>query len=100
MITKSKTTFSLYSFVYQPLVQMLGNPKLKIIFFALEMSSEVLMAKLLSLHVLDTYGVKLEYKEILSLGTKLSDEKYALIKVTLLAVKGSHCILNSGKYKR
>lgn len=75
-----KTTFSLYSFVYQPLVQMLGNPKLKIIFFALEMSSEVLMAKLLSLHILYTYGIKVEYKEILSLGTKLTDEKYALIK--------------------
>lgn len=75
-----KTTFTLYSFVYQPLKQMLGNPRLKIVFFALEMSSEVLMAKLLSLHILDTYGVKIEFKEILSLGTTLSDEKYALIQ--------------------
>lgn len=59
---------------------MLGNPKLKIIFFALEMSAEVLLAKILSLHILDTYGIKVEFKEILSLGTKLSEEKYALIK--------------------
>lgn len=90
-----KTTFTLYSFVYQPLKQMIGSPKLKIIFFALEMSAEVLMAKLLSLYILDTYGIKVEFKEILSLGTKLSDEKYALIKDSMewLAKIEQHLII-------
>ena len=74
---------------------MLDSPKLKIVFFALEMSAEVLMAKLLSLHILETYGVKVEFKEILSLGTKLSDEKYALIKDSMewLAKVEQHLII-------
>lgn len=74
-----KTSLAIYSYVYQPLKQMLGDPKLKIIYFSLEVSSEILFAKLLVLHILDEYKIKLDYKEILSLGTSLSDEKYALI---------------------
>ena len=31
-----KTTFALYSYVYQPLKQMLGDPRLKIIYVSLE----------------------------------------------------------------
>ena len=42
-----KTTMALYSFVYKPLTEMLGDPRLKIIYFSLEQSSEILMAKLL-----------------------------------------------------
>ena len=53
---------------------MLGNPRLKIVFFALEMSSEVLMAKLLSLYILDTYvGNNLIRKE--NMGTNIQAAK-------------------------
>lgn len=58
---------------------MLGDPKLRIIYFSLEMASELLFAKLLAIHILDTYKVKIEYKEILSLGCELSEEKYKLV---------------------
>lgn len=75
-----KTTMALYSFVYKPLTEMLGDPRLKIIYFSLEQSSEILMAKLLSLYILETFHEKVQFKEILSLGEKLSDEKYELIK--------------------
>lgn len=75
-----KSTYALFSFVYMPLKQMLGDPRLKIIYYSLEMSSEVLLAKLLSLYIWDTYKVIVTYEEILSLTGIISNEKYGLIQ--------------------
>ena len=44
------------------------------------MSAEVLLAKLLSLYIYDTYGKVLSYGDILSLGGTLSDSDFDLIE--------------------
>ena len=77
-----KSSFTLFSYVYQPLKLMLGDPRLKIIYFSFEMSQEVLMAKLLSMHILDRYKVRIRYSEILSFGDKLSDDKFKYIEMS------------------
>lgn len=48
--------------------------------FSFEMSAEVLLAKLLSLYIYETYGKVLSYGHILSLNEMLSDEDYQLIE--------------------
>ena len=77
-----KSSFTLFSYVYQPLKHMLGDPRLKIVYFSLEMSQEVLMAKLLCMHILDHYGVSIRYSEVLSFGERLSDEKFKYIEAS------------------
>ena len=74
-----KSNYALFSFVYQPLKQLLGDPKLHIIYYSLELSSEVLLSKLLSLYIWDTFEVIVTYEEILSLTGTISDEKLELI---------------------
>lgn len=51
-----------------------------ILYFSLEMGPEVLLAKLLSLYIADQYEEIVSYKEILSLGEILDDEKYKIIE--------------------
>lgn len=77
-----KSSAVLYFQIYQPFIQHLANPDIDVHFllFSFEMSAEVLLAKLLSLHLYDTYNKVLPYGEILSLTAKLSDEDYQLIE--------------------
>lgn len=91
----AKTTATLFSYVYQPIKQMLGNPRLKILYLSLEMSKETLLAKLLSLYIMDTFNEVVQYKEIFSLDSKISDEKYELIKKSLhwLTTVENHLII-------
>lgn len=90
-----KTTFALYSYVYQPLKQMLGDPRLKIIYVSLEMNRETLIAKLLSLYIKDTFGEVVQYKDIFSLERKISDHHYELIQKSMqwLTTVESHLII-------
>lgn len=90
-----KTTFALYSYVYQPLKQMLGDPRLKIIYVSLEMNRETLIAKLLSLYIKDTFGEIVQYKDIFSLERKISDHHYELIQKSMqwLTTVESHLII-------
>lgn len=76
-----KTTYTLFTHVYKPLQFALENPNIpvKILYFSLEMSPEVLLAKLLSLFISDQFHVQISYKEILSLGGILDDDKFELI---------------------
>lgn len=74
-----KTSLAIYSYVYQPLKQMLGDPKLKIVYFSLEISKELLMAKLLSIYILDTYHESISFKELLSFNDKLDDYRYKIV---------------------
>ena len=71
-----KTTYTLFTHVYKPLQFALENPNIpiKILYFSLEMSPEVLLAKLLSLFISDQFHVQISYKEILSLGGILDDD--------------------------
>lgn len=76
-----KSSLALYSFVYQPLKQaILNNLSIHFLYYSFEMSSEVLFAKLLSLHLFEKYNVIISYDEILSLKTTISDEHLKLIE--------------------
>lgn len=77
-----KSSLVLYSQIYQPFQQYYKYKNINIHFliFSFEMSSEVLLAKLLSLYIYDTFHKILSYGDILSLGTTLSDENYEYIK--------------------
>lgn len=77
-----KTTFALFSYVYKPLKEHLDDENFKIIYYSLEMSGEMLFAKLLSMHIFETYGIELSTKELLSRKKDytLSDEHYNIVK--------------------
>lgn len=76
-----KTTFALYAYVYRPIVDQMakGSHNLRILYYSLEMSAEILLAKLLGLHLYETYGVILSYKQIISKKDTLSDADYELV---------------------
>jgi len=75
-----KTSIALYCYIYRPLMAMLEEDKdFKIIYFSLEMTGEMLLAKLASIHMMETYGVQLGYKEIFSKKQTLSDENYEYV---------------------
>lgn len=77
-----KTSLVLYAQIYQPFCQYLEDPSIDLHFllFSFEMSAEVLLAKLLSMHLYEKYGVVLPYGQILSLTSTLSDSDYELIE--------------------
>lgn len=79
-----KTAAYLYMHIYQAFKQYCENPNLNIHFllFSFEMSSEVLLAKLLSLHLYDTYNLVISYDKILSLSEHLSEEEYKYIEAS------------------
>lgn len=72
-----KSSLALFMYVYQPLKYSMEHPEIPINILALsfEMSQEVLLAKLLSLYILDTYHIDISYSEIFSLNDVISDEK-------------------------
>lgn len=76
-----KSSMILYTYIYSPFKQYMKNRNIDIHFllFSFEMSAEVLLAKLLSLHIYDEYGEVVPYNEILSLGITCSDEHFRLI---------------------
>lgn len=74
-----KTSFCLYSLIYAPLKDRLGDDSLRIIYYSLEMSKEMLLTKMLSIHIFEKYGVQLGYNDILSRTATLQDEHYELI---------------------
>lgn len=80
-----KTSFALYSYIFKPSLEHLNDNKFKVIYYSLEMSAEMLFAKLLSMYIFETFGVVLTTKEILSSkrGYTLSDESYEYIKESL-----------------
>lgn len=78
-----KTTLALYSYVYRPLVDNIArgrDKRIKILYFSLEMSAEILLAKLLSLHIYEVYGIELSFKEIISKQDILSEENLAIVE--------------------
>lgn len=76
-----KSSFMLYSYLYNPIKEHLDDGKLKISLFSLEMNADKILAKLLSTHIFETYGVRLSLKQLLSVqrGYTLSDEYYRLV---------------------
>jgi replicative DNA helicase len=78
-----KSSFAINSCIYQPLKQMLGDDRLRIIYFSLELSQEVLLAKLLSLYIYDTYDVVITYEQMLSMKGTLDSELYKYINMSI-----------------
>jgi len=74
-----KTSFALDTFVYN-LLKNAGDKPVSILYYSFEMSSDILFAKLLSLHIYDEFGVIVTYEDILSLTKPLSDEHEDLIR--------------------
>ena len=80
-----KTSLALYSYIYKPLMEHLEDDNFKVIYYSLEMSAELLFAKLLSIYIFETYGLELSTKELLSKKKDyvLSDDNYQIVKECL-----------------
>ena len=91
-----KTSLALFSFIYKPLCEHLDDNNFKITYFSLEISAELLFAKLLSLHIFDTYGVELSTKELLSRKKdyKLSEEHYKLVQESMPWLKKVESVIS------
>lgn len=75
-----KTTFCLYSYVYRPIADNLGDPRFKVLYISLEMTAEILLAKILSLHLYEEYGIELSYKQLMSRQEILSKEARDIVE--------------------
>lgn len=80
-----KTSLVIYSYIYKPLMEHLEDGNFKVTYFSLEMSAEMLYAKLLSIYIFETYHIELSVKDLLSRrkGHKLSDENFKIVKECL-----------------
>ncbi len=70
-----KTSWVLYSNIYRPLRD---NPdkNIKVVYYSLEMSAEILMAKLLCLYIYEEFGRLIPYTALLSWQEILDEERY------------------------
>lgn len=77
-----KSVLTLYTYVYAPFKQYMQDKSVNVNFllFSFEMSAEVLLAKMLSLYLYDTYHEVVTYDEILSLTGKCSEKHYQMIE--------------------
>lgn len=77
-----KSSLTLYSYIYRPLMEHFDDDKFKVTYFSLEMSAEMLMAKLLCMYIFETYHIEISMKELLSRqkGYILNDELYNTVK--------------------
>lgn len=76
-----KSSLALYMYVYRPLMEAIKNKKdVQVLYFSFEMSSEVLLAKLLSIYIWEEFNHHISYEQILSLNSELSDEDYEYVK--------------------
>lgn len=90
-----KSSLMLYSFIYRPLMDHLEDNKFKISLFSLEMSGRLILAKLLSTYIFETYGKRLSLKQILSAkkGYILDDNSYKIIQECIPWMKKVESIL-------
>jgi hypothetical protein len=77
-----KSSLTLFSYVYSPMIEHFNDGKFKVTYFSLEMAEKTIWARLLCLHIFDTYGIELSSKEIFSRkkNYRLCDEYYDLLK--------------------
>ena len=78
-----KTSFCLYSYVYRPIMDNLDNDNIKVIYFSLEMSKEILFAKILCIYMAETFGIEISTKEMLSKGRGKILDAEVLAKIEL-----------------
>ena len=77
-----KSSFMINIFIYN-LLKNKGNKKISVLLYSFEMSSSVVLAKLLSLYIWDEFQLFITYEEILSLTEKLSDDRYEYVQAGL-----------------
>lgn len=77
-----KTSIVLYSYIFCPLMEHIDDDNYECTYFSLEMSGEMLYAKLLSLYIFEKYNVELSTKELLSRKRNytLSEENYSIVR--------------------
>ena len=77
-----KSSLVLYTTIYNAYKSYLKDPiiPIKFLIFSFEMSSEALLAKMLSMHIYEEYKKVLPYSDILSFNNILSQEDYKLIE--------------------
>ena len=108
-----KSTYMIYTFIYKPLQDFLnGNLPERDpywIYFNLEMTSEQVYSKLVSMYIYENFGEQISFKEMFSRGRDciLSDDRYELIKECdkFLSILDERIIfyegtLNAEKYKK
>jgi hypothetical protein len=74
-----KSTFALYSYVYRVINDHLGDNRYRVVFFSFEMTTEIILAKLLSMFIWETYQIEAPYKTIMSRQGVISEELYILV---------------------
>lgn len=80
-----KSSLMTYAYIYRPIMEHLDDNNYRVILFSLEMSADMVFAKLLSTYLFETYGLELSMKELLSRkrGYKLSDSNYQKVLESL-----------------
>lgn len=73
-----KTALALYCYIYRPLMD---NPDadIKLVYYSLEMSTEILLSKLLCMYIYETYGKIIPYTKLMSWREIISDEDYEYV---------------------
>lgn len=80
-----KSTWSLWTYVYQPLIHYLNGEESERdphwLLFSLEMTRAQVYAKLVSMYIFDQFGIELKFKQIFSRGKDctLTDDEYELL---------------------
>lgn len=80
-----KSSISMYAYLFRPLMEHIDDDNFKISMFALEMKSEIVMAKLLCTYIFEEFGERLSFKKLLSRkrNYRLSDEHLELVKKSI-----------------
>lgn len=74
----AKSSFVIYSDIYR-ILRDYPDKDIVHVYFSLEMSSNVLLAKILNLYLAEVYGIEISYMELLSIKSTLDDQKYQYI---------------------
>ena len=73
-----KSAYTLYSYIYRPLKDY-PDRNIKLCYFSLELSAELLLAKLLSLYIFEEFQQIIPYTRLMSWSNILSDEEYKYV---------------------
>ena len=73
-----KSAYALYSYIYRPLKDY-PDKNIKLCYFSLELSTELLLAKLLCLYIFEEYGKIIPFTRLMSWSNILDDEDYQYV---------------------
>lgn len=76
-----KSSLLLYSYIYRPIMENMGNDKFKVTYFSLEMKAEDIFAKLLGMYIFEKYHKIIPTKKLFSKQKNyvLDDESYQIV---------------------